>query len=988
LTTSPPSQRVLIAGSYGQGNTGDEAILSVLLRGLRARRPDARLQVVSGDVAATRAQHGVEALYWGDWAPLAEALRQTDLLILGGGGIFFDYWGFDPGRLLDNEAPDLAHYASFPLLAWLFAKPLLIYACGVGPLFTPEGREAVRLAFALASRASVRDAESKALLEQIGVAGERVEVTADPAFALEPAGEERARSLMAAAGIAAGRPVVGLTPRPWDFGVSQETWETGLAAAVAAFARSHGAQVLLVPFHAGYDDPALARLRVKLAAGGLPAADVRSLGSGGSPEEIAAVVGSCDLLIGLRLHSVLFALLSGTSAVALAYDPKVRQLARLAGHEELCLDLSDLGGLGPLLERAWGAREALRRDFLAASRELKQAAERNVELAGELLAGDAPLPPPLAATDLEVLRRFAGHALEGRLHDVAARNAVIHERGAVIERQWQEMEQYRTWLQSQQQETEEQRRIAEERRRIAEEQRRIAGEQRQALEERTQEQEVVLLALRQQELALQQQELVLRQQEDALVTYRQIREQRDLVLAERNDLDRRLSELEATIAYRLVSRFWAAMRRLLPEGTRRRRIYRQVRGALGRRLPHAPAAPAALAAPGPAPAAPGEPAPDPRGDLLRFEDRVRAAGGPTVVAIVSATQLVESEGQRPTQLALELSRRGIPVVFVYWRWWKSEWRPQDRVTDGILQIPIDVVTDHPEALTGAFAGLSRILMIEFPHPGFFELLAAANAAGWTTVYDALDDWEEFQRVGQAVWYDEGFEGHLINAADAVFAINDTLAARLRKLGGEEVQIVRNGVRAGIEAVREPRPLPRGEVTVGYFGYLAGAWFDWELVAAAARRRPSWRFYLIGYGGSPEGVAVPANVELLGKQPQSDLAAFAAHWDVAIVPFRPDRLAAGADPIKTYEYLAMGLPVVCTGVYPPPGGEGFVQRAEDVGGFLAALERAAALPPAAAAGRRAFAAACTWAHRLDELLAALARGDQRVAEKRALLGAAP
>jgi polysaccharide pyruvyl transferase CsaB len=973
---------VLIAGSYGQGNTGDEAILGVLLRGLRAGRPGIHLQVVSGDVAATRDQHGVEALYWGDWAAIAEALRQADLLILGGGGIFFDYWGFDPGRLLENAAPDLAHYASFPLLAWLFAKPLLIYACGVGPLFSAEGREAVRVAFALASRASVRDAESKALLEQIG-AGERVEVTADPAFALQPAGEERARSLLAAAGIAAGRPVVGITPRPWDFGVSQEAWETGLAEAVAAFTRSIGGQVLLIPFHTGYDDPALERLRVKLAAGGLAAADVRSLGGGGSPEEIAALVGSCDLLIGLRLHSVLFALLSGTPVVALAYDPKVRHLARLAGHEELCLDLADLGGLGPLLERAWGAREALRRDFLAASRELARAAERNVELAGELLAG-APLPPPLAAADREALRRLVGHALEGRLRDVAGRNAVIQERGAIIERQWVEMEQYRAWLQSEQQATEEQRRIAEERRRIAEEQRRLAGEQRQALEKRTQEQEVVLLTLRQQELALQQQELALRQQEDALATYRQIREQRDLVLAERNDLDRRLSELEATIAYRLVSRFWAAMRRLLPEGTRRRRIYRQLRGALGRRLPAA--APAAPATAGPAPGAPGETPPDPRGDLLRFEDRVRAAGARTVVAIVSATQLVESEGQRPTQLALELSRRGIPVVFVYWRWWKNEWRPQDRVTDGIVQIPIDVVTDHPEALTGAFAGLSRILMIEFPHPAFFELLAAANAAGWTTVYDALDDWEEFQRVGQAVWYDEGFERHLINAADAVFAINDTLAARLRDLEGEEVQIVRNGVRAGIETVREPRPLVRGEVTVGYFGYLAGAWFDWELVAAAARRRPAWRFYLIGYGGSPEGLAVPANVELLGKQPQSDLAAFAAHWDVAIVPFKPDRLAAGADPIKTYEYLAMGLPVVCTGVYPPPGGEGFVQRAEDVEGFVAALARAAGLPPAAAAERRAFAAACTWAHRLDELLAALARGDQRVAEKRALLEA--
>ena len=80
--------------------------------------------------------------------------------------------------------------------------------------------------------------------------------------------------------------------------------------------------------------------------------------------------------------------------------------------------------------------------------------------------------------------------------------------------------------------------------------------------------------------------------------------------------------------------------------------------------------------------------------------------------------------------------------------------------------------------------------------------------------------------------------------------------------------------------------------MGYFGYLAGAWFDWELIAAAARRRPSWRFYLIGYGGSPEGIELPATVELLGKQPQTDLAAFAANWDVAVIPFKPDRAGRG------------------------------------------------------------------------------------------------
>ncbi|HYO15165.1 MAG TPA: glycosyltransferase, partial [Thermoanaerobaculia bacterium] len=464
-------------------------------------------------------------------------------------------------------------------------------------------------------------------------------------------------------------------------------------------------------------------------------------------------------------------------------------------------------------------------------------------------------------------------------------------------------------------------------------------------------------------------------------------EQRDVLLSERGELARRLDELERTLAYRLVSRFWRLMRRVFPEGSRRRLFYRAVRVLLGRVLGMREAAPSST--PEAASVAPGQPPPDPRADLLRFEDRVRESGAGRVVAIFSATQLLESEGQRPTQLALALARRGVPVAFVYWRWWENEWRPQDRLGEGIVQIPIDVVVKRPEMVTGLCDGLERIALFEFPYPGFFETLAAANSAGWTTVYDVLDDWEEFHRVGQAIWYDEPFERHLINASDAVFAINHFLADRIRELGGGAVEIVGNGLKPGLEEVREPRPLERGEVTVGYFGYLAGAWFDWELIAEAARLRPSWRFYLIGYGGSPEEVHLPGTVTLLGKQPQRDLAAYAANWDVAVIPFKPDRLAAGADPIKTYEYLAMGLPVVATGVYPPAGGEAFVTRAEGAGDFVRALETAAARKsPEEAAARRAFAASCTWDHRLDALLATVEQGRQRVAEKRALAGARP
>jgi glycosyltransferase involved in cell wall biosynthesis len=372
-------------------------------------------------------------------------------------------------------------------------------------------------------------------------------------------------------------------------------------------------------------------------------------------------------------------------------------------------------------------------------------------------------------------------------------------------------------------------------------------------------------------------------------------------------------------------------------------------------------------------------------ELKRFVEWVQEQRASMVVVILASTELILSEGQRSTNLALEFSQRGIPCVFGYWRWKSDEWAVQDRLEDGILQMPVDVLASWPEMVFRAFGCKEKLLLIEFPHPSFFKLLAEAHASGWKVIYDVVDDWGEFQRVGQAIWYEPPFEKHLLHSADAVTAVNRILADRLRMLGREEIEILPNGLAEGVEKIDQERRLDRGDVTVGYFGYLAGSWFDWKLVASAAESKPNWKFYLIGYGGQPEGVKLLDNIILLGKKPRTELASYAANWDVAIVPFKAEQLAAGADPIKVYEYLAMGLPVVVTGIYPPPGAEDFVFRVEGERDFIQALEKASKIREEKVDQRRAFAEMCSWSNRVDELLMMVKEGKQRLGEKEALFG---
>jgi polysaccharide pyruvyl transferase WcaK-like protein/glycosyltransferase involved in cell wall biosynthesis len=889
---------------------------------------------------------------------------------------------------LTAEARSLAAYVQVPLLGRLAGRRTLLWGLGVGPLATADGRELARAVVELCDLVSVRDEASRLALAELGVAADHlaaVEVVSDPAFLLAPASRERADQLVVAAGLDPQRPLLAVSLRSWPPQRPHERWLAAVAEGLGRHAAASGAQLLLLPFDtATTGDTAILRRagELALAAGAVGVGQVARADAA----ELAALVARCDAALAMRYHAVLFALRAGTPVVGIEYDPKVGALLRERGLGGWSIAPSDWDGETIAARLAASSQERPRSSRPLAD---EQAAARRPARRARLLLAGGPPPRSHGEEFLASLALGQARSLEGARAELARLAAAHrelgarHEEAAVASRQRiEELDAAHA---------------AEAAAHAAEAAARAADAEafRRREAELLAARDATRAALADETAALADARAALTAAHRAVAEASAVAEGRWHELADatgrRDELARTLAGYEHSTAFRLVRALWRASGALAPAGSRRRALLAGSRPA---------PAPPAISASGPAaaperePARPAEPAaraagPPPsaaqvRGELAEFARRHRGAA--LVAAFASGTQLVGSEGQRPMHLVRELAARGVPVVYGYWRWSTDEWCPQDRVAEGILQLPLDLLAATPSLLDGLGAG-RRLLFLELPHPDLFTLLAHANATGWLTVYDVLDDWSEFYRVGQAIWYDEPFETHLLRGVDAVFAVNGALAERVRRLGRGEVEVNGNGVRPEIAAVDQVRPLARGEVTVGYFGHLTPAWFDWRLVAECARRRPTWRFHLVGYGGPDDGAALPDNVALLGKQPPAALAGFAANWDVAIVPFVPGALAAAADPIKVYEYLAMGLPVVVTGVTPPPGAEHLVQRVAGVDELLSALERAAALPRDADE-RRAFAASCTWQRRLDQLLESLAAGRQRVAEKLALCEAAP
>jgi glycosyltransferase involved in cell wall biosynthesis len=152
--------------------------------------------------------------------------------------------------------------------------------------------------------------------------------------------------------------------------------------------------------------------------------------------------------------------------------------------------------------------------------------------------------------------------------------------------------------------------------------------------------------------------------------------------------------------------------------------------------------------------------------------------------------------------------------------------------------------------------------------------------------------------------------------------------------------------------------------------------DLGLIAGLAHLRPDWSIVLVGPRGlgdpgtdlSPiEGVA---NIHLLGPRAHEELPAVLRGAAAGIIPYALNPLTGSVFPMKVYEYLAAGLPVVSTPL-PALAGVEDVVIVEDAEGMAAALERElAADTPQRRAERSRRAARHSWDARIEEIVAAL------------------
>jgi glycosyltransferase involved in cell wall biosynthesis len=247
--------------------------------------------------------------------------------------------------------------------------------------------------------------------------------------------------------------------------------------------------------------------------------------------------------------------------------------------------------------------------------------------------------------------------------------------------------------------------------------------------------------------------------------------------------------------------------------------------------------------------------------------------------------------------------------------------------------------------------------------------------GSLLAFDCMDEWQTFPRVGDFARTEQPL---LLQEADLLIVTARALESEFRAAQLGPLRIP-NGV--DFDLFREAstndalHPMP----VVGYTGAIAD-WFDFDLLEAVALARPQYSFVIVGAFEREQHVSGPAverlrqlsNIHLLGHKPFAEVPPLLAGFDVCTIPFVVNRVTEATNPVKMYEYLAAGKPIVSTPLAEVSAlGPPYAYVGATVSEFASQIDRALVEDtPSKRDQRAAFAASNSWTDRYKMFDAAI------------------
>lgn len=298
--------KIVISGYYGFDNLGDEAVLYSIINSLRKKDPNIKITVLSNNPEKTSKVYNVQAVSRWNLKDIIKTIKDSDMLISGGGSLIQDVTSYK----------SLIYYLMVIAIAKILGKKVFFYAQGFGPVTRWWTKKLVKFMLNRIDCITLRDEKSAYKIKSLGVTRPPIIVTCDPVMGMDRSAisEKPGKQLLTMLKIDFNRPIVGFALRKWH----NEDIFVSAVADVADQLLEEDIQPIFMPFHFPDDLEISKKTIEKMKQKGAFLID--------KPLEISkalSTISHMDLLVGMRLHSLIMATMLGLPVIGISYDPKV-----------------------------------------------------------------------------------------------------------------------------------------------------------------------------------------------------------------------------------------------------------------------------------------------------------------------------------------------------------------------------------------------------------------------------------------------------------------------------------------------------------------------------------------------------------------------------------------------------------------------------------------------------------------------------------------
>lgn len=359
---------IVLSGYYGFSNSGDDAILKMIISEIKNYNPNMGITILSNRPNDAKAIYSVNAVNRWNIFSIINVLKKSKVFISGGGSVIQDV----------TSTKSLLYYLGLIVLAKSHNNKVMLYANGIGPVKHKKNLKRVKNVLNKTDIITLRETDSKEFLDELGVMNPKIAVTCDPVIGINDIDFEEAENLLFRNNLY-GKKFAVVSVRPWK---AAPLFEQEFIKAANRLKKENDIELLFIPLH----HPADVEFSKKLAEATGSVCIEKKL----SAEMCIGLAKYSEFVVGMRLHMLIYAFVAEVPALGISYDPKVEGVMKYFG-EDTYIGILEFTGMNFLskAQRIINGRDAYVKAISHRLKELKEKNKTNIKYVIELLEGNS-----------------------------------------------------------------------------------------------------------------------------------------------------------------------------------------------------------------------------------------------------------------------------------------------------------------------------------------------------------------------------------------------------------------------------------------------------------------------------------------------------------------------------------------------------------------------------------------------------------------------